>query len=384
LTPTSRPDAVGRQQLVASDHERELEDFVPEWSIPPGEILQREIDARHMTQAQLAARTGLSTKHLNQVIKGLVPLSPETAEVLEVALGLPSQYWNSLEFEHRNRETRRKTSGRLQQFEGWLTNFKVPELKKRGIITSSDKRTQVEEVLRFLGVVSPDSFEKAWKEPLALSFRRGQKHSVDPYATAVWLRLGEKVAAEIECEPFAQETLRMLVPKLARLTTLEEGKGFSRLQEMSRSAGVAVAFVKEFSGSRASGATKWLSDKKVMIAISDRYKYADIIWFTVFHELAHALLHSPRRMYVDLDAGGDDGDGMESQADEFAQQALLPGFTDDQIRSLSTQGMKTLAKEIGVDAGVIAGRYAFITKDPNDYRKVASLRHRCDLKGLLA
>lgn len=58
-------------------------DFAPR----PGRILQRELDERSISQAQLAARTGLSTKHINLVIKGTAPLSPDVAVMLEQVLG---------------------------------------------------------------------------------------------------------------------------------------------------------------------------------------------------------------------------------------------------------------------------------------------------------
>src|SRR5207249_10040136 len=34
--------------------------FSPDWEITPGEILQAELDARNLTQAELALRTGLT------------------------------------------------------------------------------------------------------------------------------------------------------------------------------------------------------------------------------------------------------------------------------------------------------------------------------------
>ena len=351
-----------------------IQQFVPEWAIPPGEILQGELDARHMSQAQLAARTGLSTKHLNQVIKGVVPLSPDTAVLLELALGVPSYVWNGLEVSYQDRLTHEKAKNRLQQFASWLSRFKVPELKKRGVITATDKILQVEEMLRFFGVVSPDAFEKAWKDPLAMSFRRAQIHKVDPYATAVWLRLGEIQAEKIDCGPFDPGALRKGLPRIRQLTKLKDAEGFARLQSQCATVGVAVVFVPEIKGSRASGATKWLSSERVMIVLSDRYKHADGVWFTLFHELAHVLLHPRRQMYVDLDEG-DDGDGVESEADQFASAQLLPGVSDEDVEGLSLGGMRNLASAKNVGEGIVAGRYGYVT---DDWRMVAGLRHRFD------
>ena len=39
--------------------------FNPDYAIAPGESLREELEALQMTQAELAERTGLSTKHIN-------------------------------------------------------------------------------------------------------------------------------------------------------------------------------------------------------------------------------------------------------------------------------------------------------------------------------
>lgn len=60
-----------------------------DWADPPGRMLQRELDAQGLTQSQLATRTGLSTKHVNLVVKGTALLSPDVAISLEQVLGVP-------------------------------------------------------------------------------------------------------------------------------------------------------------------------------------------------------------------------------------------------------------------------------------------------------
>jgi plasmid maintenance system antidote protein VapI len=51
-----------------------------------GEILQRELDAAGVSQAWLAHLTGLTTKHINQVIRGHARLSVEVAVRIEMAM----------------------------------------------------------------------------------------------------------------------------------------------------------------------------------------------------------------------------------------------------------------------------------------------------------
>jgi plasmid maintenance system antidote protein VapI len=48
-----------------------------------GQQLQDILDANKITQARVAEDTGLSTKHINWLVKGRAPLTPEVAVLIE-------------------------------------------------------------------------------------------------------------------------------------------------------------------------------------------------------------------------------------------------------------------------------------------------------------
>jgi HTH-type transcriptional regulator/antitoxin HigA len=56
-------------------------------------------------------------------------------------------------------------------------------------------------VCDFFRVADRKSWEDVWRRPLA-SFRQSPSFAADAGAVAVWLRLGEPEAEEIDCEPF--------------------------------------------------------------------------------------------------------------------------------------------------------------------------------------
>lgn len=68
---------------------------------PPGGELVRVLDALGMSQIQLAAQVGLSTKHVNQICSGKAALSYETAIKLEDVTGVPASWWNAAEAAYR-------------------------------------------------------------------------------------------------------------------------------------------------------------------------------------------------------------------------------------------------------------------------------------------
>jgi plasmid maintenance system antidote protein VapI len=51
-----------------------------------GEVLQHELDAAGVSQAWLARQTGLTTKHINQIIMGRARLSVDVAVRIEMAM----------------------------------------------------------------------------------------------------------------------------------------------------------------------------------------------------------------------------------------------------------------------------------------------------------
>jgi HTH-type transcriptional regulator/antitoxin HigA len=135
---------------------------------------------------------------------------------------------------------------------------------------------------------------------------------VNAKATAVWLRLGEGKAEEVqEQRTVPQLNRRALVKLLDELPSLTKrpiDEALAQLQERCLAVGVHVILLPELSGTRACAATRWVAERPVII-LSGRGKTQDSLWFNFFHEAGHMLLHSKRRSAVQLDRTGDDADG---------------------------------------------------------------------------
>src|SRR4051794_25927607 len=108
--------------------------YEPELVLPPGDTLAEVLDERDMTQSDLARRTGLSIKHINQIVNGAAPITPETALLLERATGVAARVWSNLEVAFREYESRQQEEARLEEDLGWLTELPVSELVRRGLI----------------------------------------------------------------------------------------------------------------------------------------------------------------------------------------------------------------------------------------------------------
>jgi addiction module HigA family antidote len=342
--------------------------FEPDWAAPPGQLLADTIEHLGMTQSDLAARTGLSTKHINQVIKQSVPISPQVALHLERATGVSATIWNRMEADFRVM-TAREEDRKREEHQHWLERFDLRELAERGILRATDRSGRVEELLAFFGVADAPAFDRVWSNSFA-TFRRSPSLKAEPDATAVWLRLGQLRARSVDTEPFDASALRVLLPQLATLTLLPPDEGLHQACELLAGVGVAVVRAAEFTGCRASGAAWWATPSKAVILLSNRGKREDRIWFTLFHELAHVLLHAKRDTFIDettdepddtpVGAYIDDGTRdavIEEEADRFAGHVLIPQRYEAELAAISSKAdVNRLAAAIGISPGIVAGR----------------------------
>lgn len=73
----------------------------PDVAIPPGEYLAEEIEARHITQKELAKRMGRPSNAINEIINGKKSITAETALQLESVMPeIPARFWLNLETEY--------------------------------------------------------------------------------------------------------------------------------------------------------------------------------------------------------------------------------------------------------------------------------------------
>lgn len=325
--------------------------FRPDYAIPPGETLRDRLTEMSLTQAELAARAGLSTKHVNQIMQGIAPITLETAVVLERITGVPANVWSRREADYREALLRSKPRDLSAADEKWLAMLPIKELQKRNHLPAvKEKGRLYDAVLSFFGVADRDAYERIWRGPVA-SFRRSGAYKSAPGSVVSWLRVAQLEAQAAKVAPYSAAKFRKVLQEIRALTA--DGDP-NRIVEMCAEAGVVVVFVREVKGCRISGAAWWASPARAVIALSDRYKKDDFFWFTFFHEAAHILLHSKKDTFVD---DGSDDDVAEDEANRFAADALVPKeHVPELARLRSDLDIVRFAERIGIAPGIVVGR----------------------------
>src|SRR5262249_50614360 len=209
------------------------------------------------------------------------------------------------------------------------------------------------------------------------AFRLSTAAVASSYALAAWLRQGELEARKIEVHPYEAERLKSALSSLRALTLETPGAFLPQAQTLLARCGVALVVLPHLPKTYAHGATFWFTPSKAVVQMSLRGSWADIFWFSLFHELAHVLLHSKRHIFIE-GKGGEDPEWrrQEDGANTFATDMLIP---PGPYRAFTAQGVFTagailqFAAQRGIAPGIVVGRLqheGFIGRDQvNGLRK---------------
>lgn len=343
--------------------------YLPDHAVSPGDVLDEHREAIGLTQAELAQRIGFSPKHVNRLLAGLEPVTPETALKLEAVFGLPAHVWLALEARYREHLARQAEQVSLAAELPWLDKLPHRALAKLGWIPQRLGDVELVRALRaFFCVGSLNYLPDVWGTVQA-AYRKAEAFQSHEWALLAWLAQGEREAERLDCHPFDATGLRAALPQLKAMSCLPGVEFVEPLVQRCAELGVALAFVPAPDGARVCGATRWLSKNKVLVQLSLRYKTDDQLWFTLFHELGHVLLHGKRSQFIDFEKAHD-VNAQEREANEFAASQLVAPDALTQLIAAADFRIATVqafARQQGVAPGIVAGQL--------QHRRAVPFRH---------
>lgn len=338
--------------------------YQPDYAVVPGAVLDEHRDAAGMTQAELSQRLGFSVKHVNRLLGGQEPVTPATALKLEAVFGLPAQVWLGLEARYREHIARQAEQTALAAETRWLETLPHRALAKLGWIPSRQRGPELVRALRtFFGVGSLDYLPEVWGRVQA-AYRKSEAFKSHEWALLAWLAQGEREAEKIDCRPFDASALRAALPQVKSLSRLPGVDFAAPLIERCASLGVALVLVPAPDGARVCGATRWIDKDRALVQLSLRYKTDDQLWFTLFHEFGHVLLHGKREQFIDFVGNGgsmrgEDAAAQEQEANDFAaRQLVTPADMSAFIAAghYTRASVQAFAETQGVSPGIVVGQ----------------------------
>ena len=332
-------------------------------AIPPGEYLEEVIAELDMSKDELARRMRRPAAKLSAVFKGQKAITPDTALQLEKVVGVPAHIWLGLESEYRLTLARRQSQAELERLRDeskLATAYCYGQLARLGAVARTTKPlVKVVELQRFFGVASLTAIPDVRRYQAA--FRQGAagRHRRSPEALSAWLRLGEIEARRLDCDAFDKKLLEASLPALRAMTGQAPEVFQPALTSLLAKAGIALVICPHFPGTRVHGATFWVGRDKAALMMTIRGAWADVFWFSLFHELGHILLHGRQEVILESDDADPALQAREDEADQFAGDSLIP--PDDYLRLVVSGGfsgaeIEAFASEVGIHPGVVVGR----------------------------
>ena len=148
-----------------------------------------------------------------------------------------------------------------------------------------------------------------------------------------------------------------------------ETDGPRRAQKFLAKHGIPLVIVRHLNKTYLDGAALRLGDRRPVIGLTLRYDRIDNFWFCLLHELAHVGRHLDRNQgdtfIDDLSLRKMEGTGVDSpetQADEWAEEALIPRAvweTSAIQRRPKPQVVLNLAHELHIHPAIVAGRIRY-------------------------
>jgi addiction module HigA family antidote len=332
--------------------------YIPDYLITPGEVLENYLVYAGITQAALADRTGLSKKTINEIVKAKSAITAETALKFERTLGRPAHFWSNLERQYQEDKVRLADKIQLEKDLQWLDMFPINVMVKYGWIEKhKDKVLQLDALLRFFAIASPQRWEAIWERELKAAFRKKEGSLKNTAIISAWLRKGEIYAQQKDCASFDKQKFHNSLAEIRTFTIINPPKDFaSRLESICAATGIAVVFIRALPKLGIYGATRWLNGKYIM-QLSLYAKSNDQLWFTFFHEACHIIKHSRGELYIE---GPELDNEKEDEANTFAKDILIPPkelslFLTSYPKPTLSQIMK-FAAHIGIAPGIVVGR----------------------------
>ena len=331
--------------------------YEPDYAVPPGWILKERLDAHNVTPADLARRCGRSAKLISEIIAGKAPIEPRTALQFETVLGVDADIWLGIEKDYRLHRARAAAAAENAAAATWSSSFPVGELTKRGAIgRRATSGHAVSELLSFFGVASVDAWKTGYGES-CVAYRYPPSFESDTFALAAWRRLGELDAGGQTCADYRASAFKQALTRVRRLTRAPSSTAVDDARKLCNETGVALALVKPLPKTRVSGATWWLSARRPVIALNARHRTDDHLWFSLFHQAAHILLHGKKNVFVD--GMNDAANETETEANDWAADFLVPRAA---WRRFVTRGacreaeVRRFADEQEIAPGIVVGR----------------------------
>lgn len=349
--------------------------------IHPGETIADILEERNITQAELAIRTGVTPTYISNVVSGKKDISANFARKLEYALGIEKLFWLNLQANYDSEllEYNENNTVRSEELE-IITRIKeiVNYLKKVKLIPNNKNSSDDVISLRALFQIS-DLCNLKELVPSG-AFRISNTTTIEPYVMGAWLSLCRVLNCKKTISTsFNKECIDELILELKSIMinpSVDFPVDIARIMEKY---GIVFSILRNFKGAPVHGYIFLSADMVYHMSLTIRGSFADIFWFSLFHELGHIFNDDiiVEQKYIDLDVKSTER--RELAADEFAKNRLInPNDYKDFIaeNDFSLRSIILFAKTQNVMPYIVIGRLQKEKRIPYSWYNDQKIRYK--------
>ncbi len=321
----------------------------------PGNYVSEILDELNITQDEFAGRVGVSSKTISKLINHEESISPTTANKLAKVTGVSIQTWLNLQSKYdakvqeiKNLQNEDEADVAKQIDTGFLKKHHLFEDRSYPL---KEKITKLRQILKIANLTQLDTFN-----PL-VSYRRSEakNESKSIIASNAIMELAMDEARNKSDVKYDKAKLKRKFSWIKSLNLEPPEKFYPELRDGLLECGIVLVGMPNMPGARLNGATKKFRNGSVLLLFTDKDKSADIIWFSIIHELGHIY-------YEDFFSDPSDKEAYtvkENKADQFAEDFFISSekYRDFvNLRNFSPNSVKAFAKEVGVIPSIVIGR----------------------------
>lgn len=330
------------------------------YAFHPGYYVEQLIEDMEITQEEFALRMGVSAKTISLLVHGEINLSDDIAMKLSNMFGMSIDVWLNLQKEYTKKvlKIEQEKAHDMQKEICSLIDYSF--FTSLGILpTASDAAEKIRNLCSYLKVSSL----KALTEPdLLVNFRTGIKtvEEKNIVNANVWLQTAVNIGRGIDCSEYNEQKLKSSIDEIRSMTLQKPDSFYPRLVEIFKECGISFVLLPPLKNSGINGAVKWINNKNVILAINNRMRYADVFWFSLFHEIKHVMQKKITKTIINGIGYSSNIDAdLEKDADLFSRNTLIPldcfkEFTESRI--FTSSSIIKFAESIQIHPGIVVGR----------------------------
>lgn len=354
----------------------DLSENMPFTAVHAGEYIKDELEARRMTQKELATLTGIQTSILNDIIRGRRNVTAEQSVLIGKAMEIDDTFFYDMQKKYDIDCARisRNVAEQLAAMKVWNVLkeiISVKYFKKIGILTSDIKKN-IGVIFQIFNVNNLEElFVLREQEAQLVYYKKSEKLKTSPEDLFSWKYYSIFLSKQEKLDVTFNKN--NVYPLFSELNTIfeENNNTVEKTKEACGKYGIKFIISRK-EGQVPVDGMSFFQEGTPTIVLTRRKDYIDNFAFSIMHELGHVMLHliDSKKVFVSI-ADKDYDNEYEDEANAFARDKLIPSDlwkrfwtkTRDVSPYKIAPYISNFAKNNVINPQIVLGRYTYETKN---------------------